>query len=59
MILYRARELLVDYFAYDNEHKTSDEFWHNYFIFFSYIAAEEHAQKYESVYFYPLLKPDE
>jgi hypothetical protein len=47
--LCRARELLVDYFAYDNEHNTSDEFWHNYFMFFSYIAAEERAQKYEKM----------
>lgn len=30
----RAKELLVDYFVYDNEYKTNDEFWHNYFMFF-------------------------
>lgn len=44
----RAKELLIDYFVYDNVHQTSDEYWHNYFMFFSYIAAEERAQKYEA-----------
>jgi hypothetical protein len=37
--LTRARELLIDYFVYDNEYGSSDEFWHNYFFDFNYAAA--------------------
>jgi hypothetical protein len=35
----RARELLVDYFVYDNIYGSTDEFWHNYFFDFNYAAA--------------------
>lgn len=35
----RVREALVDYFAYDNVYKTSDEFWHKYFYNYAYAAA--------------------
>ena len=35
----RARELLVDYFMYDNQYSSSDEFWQRYFLDFAYAAA--------------------
>jgi hypothetical protein len=37
--LCRVRELLVDYFLYDNQYGSSDELWHNYFFPFNYAAA--------------------
>ena len=36
--LLRLREILVDYFIYDNIYKTSDEFLNNYFYNFNYAA---------------------
>lgn len=39
--LLRVREVWVDYFLYDNQYHFTDEFWHNYFYYFSYIAAYE------------------
>jgi len=39
--LTRARELLIDHFVYDNQYKTTDESWHNYFMYFSYRAAAQ------------------
>lgn len=39
--LVRTRELLIDYFVYDNSYKTSDAIWHDYFYQFSYAAALE------------------
>ncbi len=35
------RELLVDYFMYDNVYKTTDQFLQKYFINFNYMAALE------------------
>lgn len=35
----RVRELLVDYFAYDNEYGSTDELWQKYFFAFNYAAA--------------------
>ena len=35
----RVREALVDYFVYDNEYASSDEFWQKYFFCFNYTAA--------------------
>lgn len=35
----RARYLLVDHFAYDNEHQSTDEQWQDYFYQFNYAAA--------------------
>lgn len=35
----RARELLVDYFMYDNLYQSSDEQWQKYFYDFAYAAA--------------------
>ena len=35
----RARELLVDYFLYDNEYCSNDKFWQDYFFTFNYIVA--------------------
>jgi hypothetical protein len=37
----RVREALVDYFLFDNEYKTNDKWWHNYFMYFAYIAAAQ------------------
>lgn len=36
--LLRLREVLVDYFQFDNIYGSSDEKWHNYFFAFSYAA---------------------
>ena len=37
--ILRTRYLLVDYFAYDNEHQSTDKQWHDYFYAFNYAAA--------------------
>lgn len=42
--LVRTRECLIDYFVYDNEYKTNDKIWHDYFYQFSYAAALEREQ---------------
>lgn len=36
--LTRLRESLVDYFSFDNEYKSSDKKWHNYFFSFNWAA---------------------
>lgn len=36
--LSRLREVLVDYFAFENNYGSSDEKWHNYFYAFSFAA---------------------
>ncbi|MDI6603095.1 MAG: hypothetical protein QME57_03200 [Patescibacteria group bacterium] len=36
--LLRTRELLVDYFCFDNIYKTSDKIWQNYFLAFNYAT---------------------
>jgi hypothetical protein len=36
--LTRLREILVDYFVFDNLYKSSNKFWHNYFYNFNYAA---------------------
>lgn len=38
----RAREVLVDYFAGDNEYKSSDKLWQNYFYVFNFAARINH-----------------
>ncbi len=43
--LYRTRELLIDYFVYDNVYKTTDQIWTNYFWAFSYAAAKQRANR--------------
>ncbi len=37
--ILRARELLIDYFVYDNEYGSTDELWQSYFFAFNYAAA--------------------
>lgn len=37
--LVRVREALIDYFMYDNEYATTEEFWQQYFFDFNYAAA--------------------
>ncbi len=37
--LCRLREVLVDYFVYDNVYGSSDEKWQNYFYGFNYATA--------------------
>jgi len=40
--LVRLRELLIDYFLFDNQYQVLDDtFLYNYFMYFSYIAASE------------------
>lgn len=36
--LTRLREVLIDYFAFDNEYGSSDVLWSNYFYPFNYAA---------------------
>lgn len=36
--ILRARELLVDYFLFDNKYFSSDELWRNYFYPFNFAA---------------------
>ena len=37
--LTRTREALIDYFLCNNEYNTTDDIWHNYFLWFNYAAA--------------------
>ncbi len=37
--LCRAKEVLVDYFVYDNEYSSTDEAWQKYFFNFNYMYA--------------------
>ncbi len=37
--LTRTGEMLIDYFVYDNEYGSTDEFWQEYFFAFNYSAA--------------------
>ncbi len=37
--IMRAREMLVDYFVYDNSYSSTDTLWQNYFLQFNYAAA--------------------
>jgi patatin-like phospholipase/acyl hydrolase len=37
--LTRTREMLIDYFVYDNEYASTDQLWHNYFYPFNYAVA--------------------
>lgn len=37
--LVRMREVLIDYFVYDNIYQSTDELWQRYFHYFSYVAA--------------------
>ena len=34
--LLRTREMLVDYFCYENIYKTNDKIWQNYFLAFNW-----------------------
>jgi hypothetical protein len=36
--LMRLREVLVDYFYFDNQYSSSDKLWRNYFYAFNYAA---------------------
>ena len=36
--LTRLYEVLADYFAFNNEYKSSDQSWQNYFLAFNYMA---------------------
>ena len=37
--LTRMREVLIDYFVYDNEYGSTDQAWQNYFYPFNYAVA--------------------
>lgn len=41
----RLRELFIDYLLYDNTYNFTEEYWQNYFYFFSYAAIAEREQK--------------
>ena len=45
--LFRTRELLIDHFVYDNEYKTTDQIWSNYFWAFSHAAALQREQRFK------------
>ena len=36
--LCRLKEVLIDYFAFDNQYQSSDKLWHSYFYPFNYAA---------------------
>jgi len=36
--LCRLRETMVDYFVFDNQYKSSDQLWQNYFYHFNFAA---------------------
>lgn len=36
--LCRLREILIDYFLFDNQYKSSDQLWQNYFFAFNFAA---------------------
>ena len=40
--LLRLREVLVDYFAFENNYGSTDQKWHNYFYAFSFAARRNH-----------------
>lgn len=40
--LARLREVLVDYFAFDNQYGSSDKLWHSYFYPFNFAARKGH-----------------
>ncbi len=37
--LCRTRELLADYFYFDNTYGSTDESWNNYFMYFAQVSA--------------------
>jgi hypothetical protein len=36
--IMRMREMLVDYFLYDNVYHSTDKQWQNYFYYFNYVS---------------------
>jgi len=36
--LLRVREVLIDYFLYDNQYQSTEQQWQNYFYAFNYAA---------------------
>ena len=40
--LLRLREVLADYFVFENKYCSSDKIWHNYFYAFSFAARRNH-----------------
>jgi hypothetical protein len=42
----RTYEVLVDYFAGENQYGSSDELWHKYFFAFNWAAALERQKKF-------------
>lgn len=39
--LLRVREILADYFIFDNEYKSTDKAWQDYFLAFNYAARSQ------------------
>ena len=39
--LIEMRPMFIDHFMFDNNYKTEDLFWHNYFLHFNYAYAIE------------------
>ncbi len=40
--LTRLREILIDYFLFDNQYSSSDKLWRNYFYPFNFAARLNH-----------------
>lgn len=40
--LLRLREVLADYFVFDNEYSSSDQLWRSYFYPFNFAARKEY-----------------
>lgn len=40
--LTRLREILIDYFVFENVYKSTDQSWHNYFYPFHFAARRFH-----------------
>jgi len=40
----RAREMLADYFVFDNEYSSTEKFWQKYFLAFNWAARDNLSQ---------------
>jgi hypothetical protein len=39
--IVRFREVFIDYLLYDNAYNFTDQYWQNYFYYFSYVVISE------------------
>lgn len=47
--IMRVREMVADYFYFDNIYGSTDQSWHNYFYPFMHATALELAEKWDSL----------